>query len=177
MFYRQRRVGRDGKIFELIKFRTMVPDAEKLTGAVWAQEDDPRVTRVGKWLRATRLDELPQVLNVLRGEMSLVGPRPERPELVMEFAGRNAMFRAREAVKPGITGLAQVLGRYDTDPDSKLRFDLLYITRWGLGLDLLIMFWTIPVMLFPQSVSKAAERITRRLRLEVWSSAGISGRR
>lgn len=163
VFYRQRRVGRDGKIFEVIKFRTMVPDAERFTGPVWAQEDDPRVTRVGKWLRATRLDELPQVLNVLRGEMSLVGPRPERPELVMKFAERNPMFRAREAVKPGITGLAQVLGRYDTDPDSKLRFDLLYITRWGLGLDVLILFWTIPVMLFPRMVSRLTVRLTRRL--------------
>ncbi|WP_167758874.1 exopolysaccharide biosynthesis polyprenyl glycosylphosphotransferase [Thermaerobacter sp. FW80] len=166
VFYRQRRVGRDGKIFELIKFRTMVPEAEKLTGPVWAREDDPRVTRVGKWLRATRLDELPQVFNVLRGEMSLVGPRPERPELVMEFAGRNAMFRAREAVKPGITGLAQVLGRYDTEPDSKLRFDLFYITRWGLGLDLLILLWTIPVVLFPRSVGIAARKIRQRIGLE-----------
>lgn len=162
VFYRQRRVGRDGKVFEVIKFRTMVPDAEKCTGPIWAREDDPRVTRTGKWLRATRFDELPQILNVLRGDMSLVGPRPERPELVTEFAGRNPIFRAREAVKPGITGLAQVLGQYDTDPHSKIRFDLLYIARWGIGLDLIILLWTIPVMLFPKSIGRAVVRRTRR---------------
>lgn len=161
VFYRQRRVGRDGHDFELVKFRTMVPDAEKTTGPVWARADDPRVTRIGKFLRATRLDELPQILNVLRGEMSLVGPRPERPEFVAEFSQRNLMFRAREAVKPGITGLAQVLGRYDSDPDTKLRFDLLYITRWTLSLDLVILLWTIPVMLFPNALRNVVDRIIR----------------
>ncbi|QIA26696.1 sugar transferase [Thermaerobacter sp. PB12/4term] len=158
VFYRQRRVGRDGRIFELIKFRTMVPDAEKYTGPVWASVNDPRVTRIGKWLRATRLDELPQLFNVLRGDMSLVGPRPERPEMVTEFAARNPLFRAREALKPGITGLAQVFGPYDLDPDSKLTYDLLYIARWGIMLDLMVLLWTIPVMLFPQALGRSLGR-------------------
>lgn len=167
VFYRQVRVGRDGQPFELLKFRSMVPDAERLTGPVWAGADDPRVTRVGKFLRATRLDELPQILNVLKGEMSLVGPRPERPELIARFTERYPMFRAREAVKPGITGLAQVLGRYDTEPDLKLSFDLLYITRWSLALDFLILLWTIPVVLFPQTVGAAVRAVAARLGTEL----------
>lgn len=167
VFYHQVRVGRDGKPFKLIKFRSMVPDAERLTGPVWARADDPRVTKVGKFLRATRLDEVPQILNVLKGEMSLVGPRPERPELASQFAERYPMFRAREAVKPGITGLAQVLGRYDTEPDLKLYFDLLYITRWSVALDLMILFWTVPVVLFPQLLGRALRVFASRLRSQV----------
>ena len=149
VLYRQRRVGRDGTVFDLIKFRTMVPDAESGTGPVWAGEKDPRVTRIGRLLRSMRLDELPQIVNVLRGQMSLVGPRPERPELVRQFAAQNPMYRLREAVKPGITGLAQLLGRYDTDPDCKLRLDLSYMSRWKPGLDIIILLWTVPVVLLP----------------------------
>lgn len=114
----------------------MVKDAERLTGPVWARQNDPRVTRVGRILRATRLDELPQLLNVLKGDMSLVGPRPERPVFVEEFARQNPHFRLRELVKPGLTGLAQVMGRYNTTPQDKLRYDLLYIGRYSPWLDL-----------------------------------------
>ncbi|WPD19715.1 sugar transferase [Thermaerobacter composti] len=139
VLYRQQRVGRDGKLFDLIKFRTMVPDAERELGPVWAQQEDPRITRIGQLLRSTHLDELPQLVNVLRGDMSLVGPRPERPALVKEFVARNPVYRVREAVKPGITGLAQVLGRYDTDPDAKIRFDLRYVRSWSFSLDMLLV--------------------------------------
>lgn len=149
VFYRQRRVGRDGKLFEVIKFRTMVVDAERETGPIWARQDDPRITRIGQLLRSTRLDELPQLVNILRGDMSLVGPRPERPELVIRFASRNPLYRAREAVKPGITGLAQVMARYDTEPDCKLRFDLRYTVGWGPSQDLLILLRTVPLLLLP----------------------------
>lgn len=149
VLYRQQRVGRDGELFDLIKFRTMVPDAERETGPVWAQEEDRRVTRIRQLLRSTRLDELPQLVNVLRGKMSLVGPRPERPELVTNIAVRNPMFRAREGVKPGITGLAQVLGRYDTESNFKLQFDLCYIHRWRPAFDLIILLWTVPVVMGP----------------------------
>ena len=154
--YRQQRVGRDGKLFDLIKFRTMVPDAESETGPIWEQEEDPRITRIGRVLRSTRLDELPQLVNVLRGEMSLVGPRPERPELVMEFAVPNPMYRVREAVKPGITGLAQILGQYHTAPESKLRFDLRYMAGWRPARDLLLLFRTVSVVLLPVRMARQA---------------------
>ncbi|GAB6876188.1 sugar transferase [Thermaerobacter litoralis] len=150
VFYRQCRVGRDGKLFDLIKFRTMVVDAERETGPVWSQQDDLRITRIGQVLRSTRFDELPQLVNVLRGEMSLVGPRPERPELVTKFTERNPLFRAREAVKPGITGLAQVLTRYHTEPDCKLRLDLRYTMGWRPDRDLLILLRTVPLVLLPR---------------------------
>ncbi|MCG0239356.1 MAG: sugar transferase [Firmicutes bacterium] len=150
IFYRQERVGQGGRRFTILKFRTMVKDAERFTGPVWACQNDPRVTRVGRILRATRLDELPQLLNILKGDMSLVGPRPERPVFVEEFAKQNPHFRLRELVKPGLTGLAQVMGRYNTSPEDKLRYDLLYIGKYSPWLDFRILLWTIQVVLFPQ---------------------------
>jgi len=165
-FYCQVRVGQNGKTFSLIKLRTMIPDAEKDTGPVLATTDDPRVTRVGRILRATRLDELPQFINVLRGDMSFVGPRPERPEFVREFCNTIPEYKYRLKVKPGITGLAQILGRYDTDAADKLRYDLYYIRNYSLLLDLQILMQTLRVMLTPESargVSSAnAERKTPR---------------
>ncbi len=145
--YRQQRVGRGGKIFELIKFRTMVPDAEKETGAVLAREDDPRVTSWGRFLRRSRLDELPQLLNVLKGEMSFVGPRPERPNFVADFERVVPGYAARHKVKPGITGLAQVRGYYDTRAENKLRYDLAYIYNYGFTLDLIILLETLKVVI------------------------------
>lgn len=148
--YRQTRVGQRGRLFEVIKFRTMVTDAEADSGPVLASADDPRVTRVGRFLRAFRLDEIPQFINVLRGEMSVVGPRPERPEFVEEFRKKIQGYDLRHLVKPGITGLAQVRGSYDTPAEDKLRFDLAYIFLWSPLLDLKIMLRTIGTMLTPE---------------------------
>ncbi len=143
VFYKQQRVGKDGKVFTLFKFRTMVKDAEKELGPVLASPDDPRVTRVGKILRTTRLDELPQLLNVLRGDMSLVGPRPERPHFVRQH---KALHELRLAVKPGLTGLAQIRSFYDLKPKHKIKYDYLYIQRRSLLLNLYILVLTIPAV-------------------------------
>lgn len=154
VFYRQRRVGRDGRSFEVIKFRTMVPDAEKDTGPLLAQPNDPRITRVGRILRTSHMDELPQLWNVLRGEMSLVGPRPERPEIVRDIAGSNPLFRLREGVKPGITGHAQLFGRYDSDPASKLRMDLYHAIGWNPARDVAALLRTIPLLYMPDRLRR-----------------------
>ena len=135
VFYRQARVGAGGRRFTVLKLRSMIRDAEKKTGAVWASEYDTRITRVGRVLRATALDELPQLWNILKGEMSFVGPRPERPELVTGFREKIADYDQRFAVRPGLTGLAQIYGKYDSHPRDKLRYDLLYIRRQSLWLD------------------------------------------
>ncbi|MFN2166912.1 MAG: sugar transferase, partial [Anaerolineae bacterium] len=150
VFYRQLRVGKAGRSFYVYKFRSMVPDAEAETGAVWATKNDARVTPVGKVVRRTRLDELPQFINILRGEMSLIGPRPERPEFVEELAKSIPFYRARHAVRPGITGWAQVQYRYGSSHDDariKLEYDLYYVKHASLLLDLRIFLLTIPVML------------------------------
>ena len=150
LFYRQERAGRCGRHFSVVKFRTMRPDAENGSGAVWSEEGDPRITAVGRWLRKSRLDELPQVVNVLRGEMSLVGPRPERPEFIEQLAESIPFYRARHAVKPGLTGWAQVRYGYgNTMEDSriKLEYDLYYVRHAGLYLDSLIILKTLAVVL------------------------------
>ncbi len=150
LFYRQERVGRGGRPFVLLKFRTMVLQAEQEGGAVWAAKADSRVTPVGRWLRQTRLDEFPQFINVLRGEMSVVGPRPERPQFVGELVHFLPLYRARHAVPPGITGWAQVRYRYGNsveDARIKLEYDLYYVKHAGFFLDLLILLQTIPAML------------------------------
>jgi len=151
VFYAQERVGLFGKTFMLYKFRTMINNAEKLTGPVLATEKDPRITPVGRILRATRLDELPQLINVFKGEMSIVGPRPERPFFVKQFKQENPHYKYRHIVKPGITGLAQVLGRYSTSADDKLRYDLIYIRNYSFLLDLRIIFLTIKVVFMRDS--------------------------
>jgi sugar transferase (PEP-CTERM system associated) len=152
VFYRQERVGEHNRIFKLIKFRTMRVDAEAKTGPVWAPaEGDPRVTRVGRWLRKSRLDELPQLLNVLRGEMSFVGPRPERPHFVEQFRKIIPYYDERHGVKPGITGWAQVKFRYGStieDAEEKHQLDLYYIKHMSLVLDFTIVLDTIKVVLF-----------------------------
>ncbi|MCF7801947.1 MAG: undecaprenyl-phosphate glucose phosphotransferase [Candidatus Marinimicrobia bacterium] len=150
VFYTQDRAGRRGRPFRVIKFRSMVEDAESETGPVWAQRDDPRVTRVGKVLRFLRLDEFPQFINVLKGEMSLVGPRPERPYFVEQIQRQLPLYTRRHRVKPGITGWAQVKWGYDEsleDVRQKLKFDLFYIENMSLRLDLKIIIYTIYVML------------------------------
>jgi lipopolysaccharide/colanic/teichoic acid biosynthesis glycosyltransferase len=147
ILFAQRRVGRDGVGFTLSKFRTMVADAERHTGPVLATANDPRITKTGAFLRATRLDEFPQLFNVLRGEMSLVGPRPERPHFVQQFREQIPGYEFRLAVKPGVTGLAQVFGRYSTTAERKLRFDLTYITKYSLLMDIRLLLSTIAVLL------------------------------
>jgi exopolysaccharide biosynthesis polyprenyl glycosylphosphotransferase len=144
VLFRQERVGRGGRSFTIYKLRTMVVDAEKHTGAVLsAGAADSRITPVGRLLRATRLDELPQLVNVLRGEMSLVGPRPERPCFVCRYEQEIPCYRERHQVRPGITGLAQVNGGYAIDAEMKLRYDLLYVYNRSLCLDLKVMFQTV----------------------------------
>ena len=148
--YRQPRVGLHGHVFNLYKFRSMYADAEATTGAVWASKDDPRVTRFGRWIRRYRLDELPQLINVLRGEMAIVGPRPERPEFVATLTEQIPFYGQRHFVKPGITGWAQINHKYgDTleDTVTKLEYDLYYIKNLSVSLDLYIMFHTAKVML------------------------------
>lgn len=145
VFYRQRRVGRNGRPFTLFKLRTMVDEAEP-EGPVWAAEDDPRVTAVGRWLRRSRLDELPQVINLARGEMSVVGPRPERPAFVAALAARIPFYRARHAVRPGMTGWATIHQGYARSLDDalvKLQYDLYYIKHQSVALDLYILVRTV----------------------------------
>jgi len=161
--FAQRRVGRDGCEFNIYKFRTMVADAERHTGPVLARANDPRITKIGAFLRATRLDEFPQLFNVLRGEMSLVGPRPERPHFVRQFREQISGYEFRLAVKPGVTGLAQVFGRYSTTAERKLRFDLTYITRYSLLMDIRLLLSTIAVLLRreqAQGIAVSAASIT-----------------
>lgn len=150
VFYRQERVGRNNVPFYVYKFRTMRQDAEAKTGAVWAGADDPRITRIGKFLRSSRLDEIPQLWCVLRGDMAFVGPRPERPEFVEWLAKEIPYYPVRHVVRPGITGWAQVRYKYGStvaDAKEKLQYDLYYIKNISIGLDLLIMFQTIKTIL------------------------------
>jgi exopolysaccharide biosynthesis polyprenyl glycosylphosphotransferase len=151
VLYTQERVGLYGKTFKLYKFRTMIDGAEKHTGPVLATENDTRIIPVGRFLRSTRLDELPQLFNVLKGEMSLVGPRPERPFFVKQFNNENPHYKYRHIVKPGITGLAQVMGKYRTSCDDKLRYDLIYIRNYSFLQDLSILFLTIKVVFMSDS--------------------------
>lgn len=159
VFYTQERVGLNGSKFTVYKFRTMIDNAEELTGPVLATEEDPRITKVGKFLRATRLDELPQFINVLKGEMSVVGPRPERPVFAAEFAAADESFEYRLKVKPGITGLAQVLGKYSTEPDNKLRYDLLYLRNYSLWLDLKIILQTLKTVLCKEQANGVRRKL------------------
>ena len=150
VIFTQIRVGKDGRLFKIFKFRTMKVDAEKETGPVWAAKDDPRLIPVGKFLRKSHMDEIPQFFNVLRGEMSVIGPRPERPEFVQELKKKIPEYEKRLAVKPGITGLAQVWHRYDEtleDVKKKIRYDLLYIKKVCLWTDLRIFLRTFRVVL------------------------------
>lgn len=146
VFYRQERVGLNGKYFYVTKLRSMRNDAEK-NGAQWADKDDPRVTRVGKFIRKTRIDELPQFWNVLKGDMSLIGPRPERPMFTAQFNKEIPGFVERLKVKPGLTGWAQVNGGYDITPQEKLEYDLYYIENMNFILDFKIIVLTIKVVL------------------------------
>ncbi|RST59496.1 sugar transferase [Siminovitchia terrae] len=144
VFYTQERVGLNGKLFNVIKLRSMVNDAER-NGAQWAQKNDPRVTKVGHFIRKTRIDELPQFINILKGDMSLVGPRPERPNFTIQFNQQIPGFITRLSIKPGLTGLAQVNGGYDISPKEKFELDRQYIENLGLITDLKIILKTVAV--------------------------------
>jgi exopolysaccharide biosynthesis polyprenyl glycosylphosphotransferase len=144
ILYRQERMGLDGRTFQMLKFRSMIDDAEDDTGAVWATRDDRRRTSIGAMLRLSSLDELPQLFNVLRGEMSLVGPRPERPVFIEEFRKRIPKYMLRHKVKAGITGWAQVNGwRGDTSLERRIECDLYYIEHWSLPFDLKILWLSL----------------------------------
>lgn len=156
ILYKQIRVTKENKEFKIYKFRSMRIDAEELSGPVLAQAEDPRITKIGEYLRSLRIDELPQLFNVLKGDMSLIGPRPERPFFVKQFQEENPYYYLRHSVRAGITGYAQVYGTYSTDFNSKLKFDLLYIKNYSLVMDIQILFQTIKI-LFDKVSSRGLE--------------------
>jgi len=150
VFYRQARVGKGGQVFQMVKFRTMLHNAEQVTGPVWAMNPDPRATRVGTFLRKVKLDELPQLFNILKGEMGFVGPRPERPEFVYRFVQDMPAFDRRHEVKPGIAGFAQLMSGYDNSAESiyrKLRWDVRYIQKKSLKTDFCVLCRTVIAVL------------------------------
>lgn len=150
IFYLQERSGLDGKPFKMIKFRSMVQDAEKVSGPVWSQKHDPRITKIGSFIRKVRIDEIPQMINVLKGEMSIVGPRPERPFFVEKFSNEIPLYKRRLRVRPGVTGWAQVKHKYDEtieDVKEKLRYDLFYIENMSLRMDIKILIRTVFIVL------------------------------
>jgi lipopolysaccharide/colanic/teichoic acid biosynthesis glycosyltransferase len=156
IFYRQERVGQDGRPFMVVKFRSMRVDAEVGTGPVWAQKNDTRVTPIGRFLRRTRLDEIPQLWNALRGDMSMVGPRPERPGFVADLTRQIPFYGQRHVVKPGVTGWAQVRYTYGAsveDALQKLQYDLYYIKNMSVALDIFVMFQTVKTVLLRRGAS------------------------
>lgn len=158
IIYRQKRLTIDGKEFYIYKFRSMIADAEKSGVPQLAKDYDSRITPVGKVIRSTRIDELPQLFNILKGDMSIVGPRPERPELVQEYEKTMPEFRYRLKVKAGLTGYAQVTGTYDTTPYDKLKMDLMYIENYSFRLDLQLMLMTLKTMFFPNKTNAETEK-------------------
>lgn len=151
VFFKQKRLTRNGREFEILKFRSMIVDAEKYAGAVLATGDDPRITKVGKVIRATRMDELPQLLNILKGDMSIVGPRPERKVLADEFCKDIPEFSYRLKVRGGLTGYAQIYGKYNTSAYDKLRLDLMYIENYSLLLDIKLLILTVRILFSKES--------------------------
>ncbi|MGX7092124.1 sugar transferase [Hutsoniella sourekii] len=161
IFYRQERITKDQQTFDILKFRSMSESAEAESGPVLAKSNDSRITRVGKFIRSTRIDELPQLINVLKGDMSLVGPRPERPYFVDRYAKENPYYLLRHNVRAGITGYAQVYGKYTTDFNSKLNFDLLYIKTYSLAFDFKLLFQTLKI-LFDKVSSRGLDEENKR---------------
>jgi len=146
VFFRQKRMTRNGREFDILKFRSMIVDAEKYSGAVLAAEDDPRITKVGKFIRATRLDEIPQIINIVKGDMSIVGPRPERKVIADEYCKEIPEFAYRLKVRGGLTGYAQIYGKYNTSAYDKLRLDLMYIENYSLLLDIKLIILTLRII-------------------------------
>ncbi|MBO5371384.1 MAG: exopolysaccharide biosynthesis polyprenyl glycosylphosphotransferase [Lachnospiraceae bacterium] len=165
VFYKQARCTKDGKVFDILKFRSMIVDAEK-NGSIPCTEGDPRITKVGKIIRATRLDELPQIINILKGEMSFVGPRPERVEHVEQFTKELPEFAYRMRVKGGLTGYAQIYGKYNTSAYDKLRLDLMYIENQSFLLDLKLLMLTFKIMFTPESTEGFTEEKSQELAVE-----------
>lgn len=170
-FYVQERITRDNKVFKIYKFRTMIENAEAMSGPVLAQDTDMRITKIGHILRATRLDEIPQIFNILIGDMSIVGPRPERPFFVEQFSKEMPEYNLRHRVKAGLTGLAQVQGKYNTSVQDKLKYDLLYINGYSLALDIKLIMQTLNILLRKSSteglkttveLEEEIENLTRR---------------
>ncbi|MBU7594549.1 sugar transferase [Metabacillus halosaccharovorans] len=157
VFFGQKRLGRYNKEFTILKFRSMIENAEKETGPVLASENDQRITKIGKFLRMTRIDEMPQLINVLRGDMSIVGPRPEREHFIKEFEQKHESYKYRNTVKPGMTGVAQVMGKYTTSVEDKLRYDLFYIRNYSIWLDILLLLRTVIVVLDKTKSEGASE--------------------
>jgi len=167
VFYVQERVGKNGQLFKVYKFRSMIPDAEKDVGAVWACENDPRITKVGRVLRATAMDELPQLWSIFKGDMSFVGPRPERPQLVEEFTKEIPSFVERFKTQPGLTGVAQVYGKYDTPPRHKLKYDLFYIRRRSFALDMQLILFSLLITLLGKWEDRKKPQMLRRWRRQL----------
>ncbi len=156
IFYSQQRVGQNGQVFNIYKFRSMITNAEKDTGPVLSSDDDPRVTLFGRFMRKTHIDELPQIFNILSGDMLFIGPRPERPEFVNQFNETIFRYRSRAVVKPGITGLAQVCCGYDATAEEKLKFDLLYLKyKPSLRMNITILYYTAKKVFFAWSQNEA----------------------
>lgn len=156
--YKQKRLTKDGKEFYVYKFRSMIVDAEKNSGArLSSGENDDRITKVGKVIRAIRFDELPQLFNILKGDMSIVGPRPERPEIAEQYYEELPEFKYRLKVKAGLTGYAQVFGKYNTTPKDKLKLDLMYINNYSLYLDLKVIFYTVKILFMKESTEGIEE--------------------
>ena len=175
VFFKQKRMTRNGREFDILKFRSMIVDAEKYAGAVLATGDDPRITKVGKFIRATRMDELPQLLNILKGDMSIVGPRPERKVLADEICKEVPEFRYRLKVRGGLTGYAQIYGKYNTSAYDKLRLDLMYIENYSLLLDIKLLILTVRILFSKESTEgidvaeenqKKAEELLNRMEQE-----------
>lgn len=170
VFYEQKRVTKDGKIFEILKFRSMVVDAESggYDLSMRANGKDPRITKVGAVIRATRMDELPQLLNILKGDMTIVGPRPERVENVEAYSAEMPEWHFREKVKAGLTGYAQIYGKYNTSAYDKLRLDLLYIENYSVLMDIRLIFQTVRILFSKESTEgfeKAGELVVKREKL------------
>ncbi len=166
IFYKQARASLDGKVFNILKFRSMIVDAEKAGMSIPATDRDPRITKVGRFTRATRLDELPQLLNIIKGDMSIVGPRPERVEHMEKYGAEIPEFDFRTKVKGGLTGFAQIYGKYNTSPYDKLRLDMMYIENYSLTLDIKLILMTIRIMLSKESTEgfdklEESERLTK----------------
>ncbi len=174
VLYRQRRVGKDARELDVLKFRSMCVGAEKETGAVWAGENDVRITKVGRLLRATAMDELPQLWNILRGDMSFVGPRPERPELVAKFRIEIPNYDARHAVWPGLTGMAQIYGRYDTSPRHKFYYEVLYIKKQSLWLDIRLILVSFGIT-FMGRWEDRVQKLPRWLGHGQWRRLSLAG--
>jgi len=155
VFYRQKRMTQWGREFDILKFRSMIVDAEKYAGAVLATEEDPRITKVGKVIRAVRLDELPQLLNILKGDMSIVGPRPERKVIAEGYYKEIPEFAYRLKVKGGLTGYAQIYGKYNTSAYDKLRLDLMYIENYSLLMDVKLIILTLRILFTKESTEGA----------------------